>query len=47
MKINDISFRQAVDELSRGNIPLKKNRAYQTINQEIIRRKSANKEYLI
>ena len=46
MKINDISFVQAVDELSRKyNIPLKKNRAYQTINQEIIRRKSANKEY--
>ena len=46
MKINDISFVQAVDELSKKyNIPLKKNRAYQTINQEIIRRKSANKEY--
>ena len=46
MKINDVSFIQAVEELSRKyNIPLKKNREYRTINQEIERKKALNKEY--
>ena len=46
MKINDVSFIQAVEELSRKyNIPLKKNREYRTINQEIERKKAINKEY--
>ena len=46
MKINDVSFIQAVEELSRKyNIPLKKNREYRTINQEIERKKAVNKEY--
>jgi len=46
MRINDISFVQAVEELSRKyNIPLKKKREYRTINQEINRRKAVNKEY--
>ena len=46
MKINDISFIQAVEELSRKyNIPLKKNREYRTINQEIERKKAVNNEY--
>ena len=46
MKINDVSFIQAVEELSRKyNIPLKKNRKYRTINQEIERKKAINKEY--
>ena len=46
MKINDVRFIQAVEELSRKyNIPLKKNREYRTINQEIERKKAVNKEY--
>lgn len=46
MRINDVSFIQAVEELSRKyNIPLKKNREYRTINQEIERKKAVNKEY--
>ena len=46
MRINDISFVQAVEELSQKyNIPLKKKRKYRTINQEINRRKAVNKEY--
>ena len=46
MRVNDLSFVQAVEELSRKyNIPLKKNREYKTINQEIDRRKAENKEY--
>ncbi|BBM53214.1 DNA primase [Leptotrichia trevisanii] len=46
MRINDISFVQAVEELSQKyNIPLKKKREYRTINQEINRRKAVNKEY--
>jgi len=46
MKINDVSFIQAVEELSRKyNIPLKKNTEYRTINQEIERKKALNKEY--
>ena len=46
MKINDVSFIQAVEELSRKyNIPLKKNREYRTINQEIEIKKALNKEY--
>ena len=46
MKINNVSFIQAVEELSRKyNIPLKKNREYRTINQEIERKKAVNKEY--
>ena len=46
MRINDVSFIQAVEELSRKyNIPLKKNREYRTINQEIERKKAINKEY--
>ena len=46
MRINDLSFVQAVEELSRKyNVPLKKNREYKTINQEIDRRKTENKEY--
>ena len=46
MKINDVSFIQAVEELSQKyNIPLKKNREYRTINQEIERKKAINKEY--
>ena len=46
MKINDVSFIQAVEELSRKyNIPLKKNREYRTINQEIERKQALNKEY--
>lgn len=46
MRVNDLSFVQAVEELSRKyNVPLKKNREYKTINQEIDRRKTENKEY--
>lgn len=46
MRINDINFVQAVEELSQKyNIPLKKKRKYRTINQEINRRKAVNKEY--
>ena len=46
MKINDIGFLQAVEELSRKyNIPLKKSREYRTINQEIERKKAVNREY--
>jgi len=46
MRINDISFVQAVEELSQKyNIPLKKKGEYRTINQEINRRKAVNKEY--
>ena len=46
MKINDVSFIQAVEELSRKyNIPLNKNREYRTINQEIEIKKALNKEY--
>ena len=46
MKINDIGFLQAVEELSRKyNIPLKKSREYRTIDQEIERKKAVNREY--
>ena len=46
MRINDISFVQAVEELSQKyNISLKKKGEYRTINQEINRRKAVNKEY--
>lgn len=46
MKINDIGFLQAVEELSRKyNIPLKKSREYRTIDQEIERKKTVNREY--
>ena len=46
MKINDIGFLQAVEELSRKyNIPLKKSREYSTIDQEIERKKAVNREY--
>ena len=46
MRVNDLSFVQAVEELSRKyNVPLKKNREYRTINQEIDRKKAENKEY--
>ena len=46
MKINDIDFLQAVEELSRKyNIPLKKSREYRTIDQEIERKKAVNREY--
>ena len=46
MKINDIGFLQAVEELSRKyNIPLKKSREYRTIDQEIERKKAVNSEY--
>lgn len=46
MKINDIGFLQAVEELSRKyNIPLKKSREYKTIDQEIERKKAVNREY--
>ena len=46
MKINDIGFLQAVEELSRKyNIPLKKSKEYRTIDQEIERKKAVNREY--
>ena len=46
MKINDIGFLQAVEELSQKyNIPLKKSREYRTIDQEIERKKAVNREY--
>ena len=46
MKINDIGFIQAVEELSQKyNIPLKKNRGYEIVNQEIEKKKAVNKEY--
>ena len=46
MRINDIGFLQAVEELSRKyNIPLKKSREYRTIDQEIERKKAVNREY--
>ena len=46
MKINDIGFLQAVEELSRKyNIPLKKSREYRTIDQDIERKKAVNREY--
>ena len=46
MKINDIGFVQAVEELSQKyNIPLKKNRRYETVNQEIEKKKTVNREY--
>lgn len=46
MKINDIGFLQAVEELSRKyNIPLKKSREYRTIDQETERKKAVNREY--
>ena len=46
MKINDIGFVQAVEELSRKyNIPLKKSREYRIIDQEIERKKAVNSEY--
>ena len=46
MRINDIGFLQAVEELSRKyNIPLKKSREYRIIDQEIERKKAVNSEY--
>ena len=46
MKINDIGFVQAVEELSQKyNIPLKKNKEYEAINQEIVKKKALNREY--
>ena len=46
MKINDIGFIQAVEELSRKyNIPLKKNEKFQLINQKINEKQAENKEY--
>ena len=46
MKINDIGFLQAVEELSQKyNIPLKKSGEYRTIDQEIERKKAVNREY--
>jgi len=46
MKINDIGFIQAVEELSQKyNIPLKKNEKFQLINQKINEKQAENKEY--
>ena len=46
MKINDIGFIQAVEELSQKyNIPLRKNRGYEAVNRETEKKKAVNREY--
>ena len=46
MKINDIGFVQAVEELSQKyNIPLKRNGKFQIIGQKISEKQAENKEY--
>ena len=46
MKINDIGFLQAVEELSQKyNIPLKKNGKSQIVSQKISEKQAENKEY--